>query len=75
MRCLFTLTSEKVNYNQDAVDWMVREACQKYTEETQRQPSEEQIRFLSKEIFVYLVIRRDYDTASKLRISERFLLS
>lgn len=75
MRCLFTLTSEKVQYNQDAVDWMAREAIQKFIIKHQRPPTEEQIRFIKKEIFVYLVIHRDYDAAAQLTIQDNFLLT
>lgn len=75
VRIAFSVTSARVQHYDDVVEYMAQAEIARYTQEHKRAPSQEQIQFLKKELVRYAVIRRDVDTAQKIRISKTRILN
>jgi len=71
----FSVTSARVNHYSDVVEFMATTEINRFTAENGRRPSKEQVDFLKKELVRYLVIRKDVDTAQKIRIPKSRLLN
>lgn len=72
-RLAFSVTSARVQHYGDVVDYMTRAALDKARAEGQN-PTQAEIDFFKKEVIRYAVIRKDMDTANKLRIKKREIL-
>lgn len=73
-RIAFNLTSARVQYYGDVVEYMASSAIERYKAKYGQMPSQEQIAFLKKEITRYAIIRHDIDTAGKLEIGKSNVL-
>jgi len=71
----FSVTSNRVNHYSDIVEYLASCQINNYRMKHNRMPSKEQIDFLKKEIIRYAVIRRDLETAQKIKIQESRLLN
>lgn len=74
VRMAFSVTSARVQHYDDIVEYMVKDAIEKYKQQHKQNPSQEQIAFLRKEMVRYAVIRHDMNTATKLSIKSNILL-
>lgn len=73
VRMAFSVTSARVQHYDDIVDYMASQEIYRFKKETGKTPSVEQIQFLKKELIRYAVIRRDLNTAQKIKIKSREL--
>lgn len=69
------VTQARVQHYDDVVEYMLRAEVQRFAAEHKRQPTPAQIEFLRKELVRYCVIRRDLDTAQKLKINPSNILN
>lgn len=70
----FSVTHGRVSHYSDIVDYIVNTEVSRCQAEGFN-PTKSQIDFLRKEVVRYAVIRRDVDTANKLRISKTSILN
>lgn len=68
-RVAFVVTQKRVEHYDDIVEYMVRAEVTRCKEQDKFTPTAQQIQFLRKELIRYMVIRRDIETAQKLRIN------
>lgn len=73
-RVFNTLTSQRINYYDDIIDYMVKTEVSRCQNEDKFTPSQQQIEFLKKELVRHAVIRRDVVTAQKIRINKSTIL-
>lgn len=69
----FSVTSARVQHYDDVIEYMASQEIDRFKRETGKTPSAEQIQFLKKELIRYAVIRRDLNTAQKIKIKSRQL--
>lgn len=75
VRMAFSVTSARVQHYDDVIEYMASTEIQRFRQEHGYDPSPEQVKFLKKELVRYAVIRRDVDTAQKIKISKTRLLN
>lgn len=68
VRNIFTVTSHRINHYDDFIEYLAQAEVRRCVEKEGFTPSAEQIAFFKKEATRYAVIRRDMETAQKLRI-------
>lgn len=74
VRMAFSVTHQRVQHY-DVIKYMVDAEVARCKQEENFTPSQDQIRFFSKELVRYVVIRRDLDGAGKIRIKQSNLLN
>jgi len=70
IRTAFTVSSERINHYSDFIDYLVKAEVARCQQEEKFTPTKDQIEFFKKEATRYATIRRDMDTAQKLRIKK-----
>ena len=74
IRTAFAVTSARVEHYSDVVEFMARDAVERYVQKHKKQPRPSQVEFLKKELTRYAIIRHDVQTAQTLSISDTDLL-
>jgi len=75
VRTAFVVDSDRINHYSDVIDYMCRDAINKFQQKYNRQPTSDQIAHLHKELTRLVIIRRDLITAGKLTIPEHNILN
>ena len=75
IRVAFSVTSGRVQHYEDVVEYMAKTEIERYTRENKKTPTAQQVAFLKKELVRYAVIRRDLETAQKIRINKSDILN
>lgn len=75
VRMAFSVTHQRVQHYDDVVGFMVNSEVERFKTEHGRQPTQQQIAFLKKEIIRHAVIRHDLETAQKIKISKSNILN
>jgi hypothetical protein len=75
IKTAFVVDSERINHYSDVINYMTRDAINKYVQKYNRQPTSDQISHLSKELTRLIVIRKDLISAGKLTIPEHNILN
>lgn len=70
----FSVTHARVAHYDDVIDYMARDAVDKFRATHGRDPLPAQVKFLKKELVRYVVIRHDIPTAQKLTIDASNIL-
>lgn len=72
-RIAFNVTSARVQHYDDVVEYLTQSAIAQCQSDGW-QPSQREVEFFKREVIRYAVIRRDLDTASKLKIKKQEVL-
>ena len=75
VRMAFSVTHQRVQHYDDVVDYMARDAIDKFKRDHGREPTAQQVAYLKKELVLYAVIRHDVSTAAKLTINKSTILN
>jgi predicted nucleic acid-binding OB-fold protein len=75
VRMAFSVTHARVQHYDDVVDYMAKDAIDKYRKEYGREPTAQQVAFLKKELVRYAVIRHDVAKASTIKINPSNILN
>ena len=75
IRTAFVVDGDRIEHYSGVVNYMVRDAINKYQQKYNRQPTSDQIAHLSKELTRLIIIRRDLISAGKLTIPEHNILN
>lgn len=73
VRTAFFVNSPRVDHYSDFIEYLVKQEVARCERENKFTPSKEQLDFFRKEATRYAIIRRDLDTAQKLRIKSNKL--
>lgn len=73
-RLAFSVTASRVSYYDDVVQYMLNQKIAEFVATHGRQPSKQQTDFMTKQLVRFLIIRRDADTAAKLKIGTTDIL-
>ena len=68
------VTSDRVNYHQDTVDYLVNKEVNRCKAEDDFTPTPSQVDFLRRELIRHVIIRRDIMKAQKIRLSKQTVL-
>jgi hypothetical protein len=75
VKTAFVVDSDRINHYSDVIDFMTRDAVNKFIQKYDKQPAPCQVAHLSKELTRLVIIRRDLITAGKLTIPEHNILN
>jgi hypothetical protein len=70
IRTAFVVTSHRVDHYSDFIEYLVKAEVARCKEQDKFTPTQSQIDFFRKEAVRYATIRRDMETAQKLRIKK-----
>lgn len=73
IRTAFFVNSGRVDHYSDFIEYLLKQELARCAKEENFTPSPEQIAFFRKEATRYAIIRRDMETAQKLRIKDNKL--
>lgn len=70
VRTAFFVSNERVNHYSDFIEYLAKQEVARCQSEDGFTPTQSQVDFFKKEATRYATIRRDLDTAQKLRIKK-----